>query len=240
MAEGSAEMKCLTLWAVLLVVAGGFVGRARATPYWIDWEGTAWPEAVGFERNWGDAQGQYHGSGAVRTLEDGVLTYNSLFDPWVNDVYEMTRPGQMDPGPGETFVMEWRLKVDVVTGLFDPTVGAISDDAWGLSLAYAEDHICSVLDGMINIPIAPHVWHDYRVVSGDMRSYDLFVDGVLAHHGAFAHVITGSYVQFGDAWDPPSGVHHWDYFRFGVVSVPEPCALLSLMWVIAWRGARRG
>jgi hypothetical protein len=212
-------------------------GAAFSTPYWIDWEGDDWPEAVGYERNWGDLQGQYHGSGAVRTLQDGVLTYDSLYDPGVCDFYFMDRPGQMDPRPGEQFVMEWRLKIDVVNGADDPGVGLFSDNAWGVGFAYGVDHISSVFENYLNIPFVPYVWHDYRVVSTDMRAYDLFIDDVLVRHGAFGQTIGPSEVTFGDGSQSASSLHHWDYFRFGVV--PEPCALLSLMWVIAWRGARR-
>jgi hypothetical protein len=86
------------------------------------------------------------------------------------------------------------------------------------------------------------VWHEYRVVSADLRVYDLFVDGELVHQGTLEHVFPGSLAGFGDAGQnfTSGSLHHWDYFRFGVV--PEPCAseLLVLMWVIVWRGARRG
>jgi hypothetical protein len=232
-------MKYATPWAVLVIAVAGFVAPAVATPYFIDWEGDNWPEAVGYERNWGDLQGQYHGSGAVRTLEDGVLTYDSLYDPGVCDAYYMERPGQMDPDLGQLFVAEWRLKVDLVHGAGDPAVGFYGDDAWGLGYVYTEDHIRSVFEGYLNIPFAPYVWHDYRIVSSDMRAYDLFIDNVLVRHGAFVHVVTSSYAGFGDASQSASSLHHWDFFRFGVV-VPEPSALLLLLWVTAWRGARRG
>jgi hypothetical protein len=226
----------LRLIALVAALASGSV--AFCTPYWIDWEGDNWPEAVGYERNWGNSQGQYQGPGANRTLENGILTYDSLYDPSVYDVYGMERPGQMDPPPGELFVMEWGLKVDIVNGAYDPGLGVFSDDAWGLALYYANDHIYSALEGYLSIPFTPYAWHDYRVISSDMRAYDLFIDGALAHHGTFAHTIGPSYISFGDRIVPASSVHHWDYFRFGVT--PEPSTFLLLMWVTVWRGARRG
>jgi hypothetical protein len=232
------------VYAAGAVVVLGLLGllAAEATPYWVDWEGDGgqWPESSGFERNWGDLHGQYDGPGAVRTIEDGVLTYDSLYDPGVCDFYEMGRPGHMDPGPGEQFVMEWRLRIDAVNGPSDPGVMLFSNDAWGLGYTYAYDHVRSAYEAYINIPFAAGLWHQYQVVSGDMRAYDLFIDGQLAHHGAFAHLIGPAEVGFGDGSQSASSVHRWDYFRFGVVSAPEPCALLSLVWVIAWRGARRG
>jgi hypothetical protein len=225
-------LRVLALIAVLLSA-----GAAFSTPYWIDWEGDNWPESVGYERNWGDLQGQYHGSGAVRTLQDGVLTYDSLYDPGVCDFYVMDRPGQMDPGPGELFVMEWRLKVDAVNGAGDPDAGFFSDDAWALGYTYTADHISSVFEGYLNIPFAPYVWHDYRIVSSDMRSYDLFIDDVLVRHGAFGQTIGPSEVTFGDGSQSASSLHHWDYYRFGVVA-PEPGALALAICAFAWRGAR--
>jgi hypothetical protein len=226
-------VRALALIAVLLSA-----GAAFSAPYWIDWEGDNWPESVGYTRSWGNLQGLHQGDGAHRTLENGVLTYDSLYDPGVFDYYYMHRPGQIDPGLAETFVLEWRLKVDAVNGSDDPGVGLFSDDAWGLGFAYTADHIRSVFENYLNIPFAPYVWHDYRVVSTDMRAYDLFIDGTLIHHGTLGHVITQSQASFGDGSQSASSLHHWDYFRFGVV--PEPTAGLLLMCVMVWRGARRG
>jgi hypothetical protein len=228
--------------AIAVAVVLGFFGvlAVEATPYWVDWEGNGgqWPESAGFEREWGNWQGPNHG-GANRTLENGVLTYDSLYDPGVYDFYEMDRPGAMNPGPGETFVMEWRLKVDAVSSDDgDPGVVLFSDDAWGISFRYTTDHIRSVFESYLNIPFAPYVWHDYRLVSSGLRSYDLYIDGTLARQGAFVHVITQSVATFGEGTQGVASLHHWDYYRFGVVA-PEPGALALVVWVMAWRGARR-
>jgi hypothetical protein len=226
----------LRVLAFIAVLLSG--GAALSGPYWIDWQGDNWPESVGYERAWGDAQGLYHGTGAARTLQGGVLTYDSLYDPSVYDVYEMDRPGQIDPGPGEAFVMEWGLKVDAVNGASDPGLALFSDAGWGLFFLYTPDHIRSAWEGYLNIPFAPYMWHDYRLVSGDMRAYDLFIDGQLARRGTFAQVISESEVLFGDQSATASSLHHWDYLRFGVI--PEPSGSLLLLWILAWRGARRG
>jgi len=104
--------------------------QQRATParYLIAWEGDDWPENQGWTRSWGNWQGQYQGFGAYRTLENGILTYDSLYDPGVCDFYYMENFGPTAPGANEKFVFEWRLKVDVVSGAGDPGVGLKSHD----------------------------------------------------------------------------------------------------------------
>ena len=224
--------------AVLLL--GGSL--ALGEPYWIDWDGSDWPEAVGYTRSWGNWDGAHQG-GAYRTLENGILTYDSLYDPGVWDSYNMEDFGPLELGTGEIAVIEWRLKVDQAYSGGDPGVGLNSQDGWNLGYAFTEDHIRSLSENYLNIPFVPYVWHDYRVVSPDLRTYDLFIDGELVHQGTLEQTFPGSLVGFGDAGQnfTSGSLHHWDYFRFGVVS-PEPSAfqLLVLLWVIVWRGARRG
>jgi hypothetical protein len=224
-------------FALLAALTG--VGVAFATPYWIDWDGTDWPENQGWTRNWGNWNGQYQGPGAYRTLENGILTYDSLYDPGVADFYFMERPGQIDPSPGEVFVMEWRLKIDVVNGAGDPGIAVFSDGAWALGYTYASDHLRSMFESYLSIPFEPGLWHEYRVTSADMRAYDLYIDGELAHHGTLEQAVTQSHVGWGDCAQGASSLHHWDYLRYGVVPEPYACHLM-LLWVALWRGARRG
>jgi hypothetical protein len=157
-------------------VAGGAVllcaVMGSAEHYWIDWEGEDWPENMNppWDRNWGNWQGQYQG-GAYRTLEDGILIYDSLYDPGVFDGYEMERPGEMDPSEGLEFIVEWRLKVDEVTGwYFDPTVGVQSDDGWGVALAFGVGLVVNVDDGTTIATFAPGVFHSFQLRSTDMRT----------------------------------------------------------------------
>jgi hypothetical protein len=209
----------------LLLLAGSV--SAFCTPYWIDWEGSDWPENQGWTRSWGNSHGQHQG-GALRTLENGVLTYDSL-DPTVYD-YSYMRPGQMDPcAPNELFLCEWRLKVDVVNGNGDPTVALTSTDQWVIGFAYAADHITSLFEGLVTIPFVPGAWHDYQFVSSDMRTYNLYIDGDLAREGSFWNVgFYGPYIGWGDGGQSSGSFHHWDWFRFGVVT-PEPCGFLLLI-----------
>jgi hypothetical protein len=225
-------MKRAFIGAMLIELVAPVLGA-----YWIDWDGSDWPEAAAYTRSWGNWQGPHQG-GANRTLENGVLTYDSLYDPGVYDYYYMERPGQMDPGAGELLVMEWVLKVDIVEGSGDPVAGFFSDDGWAFAFEYAEDHVRSVFENYVSIPIAPGLWHEYEVDSWDMRTYDLCIDGELARQGTLEQVFTQSYVGFGDGVQGAASLHHWDSFRFGVI--PEPSGFHLLVWVMAWRGARRG
>lgn len=228
-------MKRALIGAVVMALVPAGLGE-----YWINWDGSDWPEAAGYTRFWGNWDGPYQG-GAYRTLENGILTYDSLYDPGVYDFYYLQRPGQMDPQPGESLVLEWRLKVDTVNGPDDPGVGLFSDEGWAVGLAYAQDHIRSVFEDYLAILFVPYLWHDHQLSSSDMRSYELRIDGALVRQGAFVHVFTQSQVSFGEGTQGASSLHHWDYFRVGAV-VPEPSGfrILIAMWVIVWRGARRG
>jgi len=97
------------LMAWVLIALSGAPGLGNQ--FWIDWDGSDWPEAVGYIRSWGNWDGPHQG-GAYRTLENGVLTYDSLYDPGVWDSYYMEDFGPLELGPGEVAVMEWKLKVD--------------------------------------------------------------------------------------------------------------------------------
>jgi len=196
-----------------------------ADTYWVAWEGegdtAGLPDQCGWERNWGNWNGQYQGPGANPTLENGVLTFDSLYDPGVCDFYEMDRPGEIDPGPGSVFLMEWRLKVDQTIGGHDPELAVASDTARIVGLAYTADEMLSTFEPDVLVPITPG-YHDYRVISWDMLSYELYMDGALVHVGTFWQGVCDAYVAWGDGVQGAASLHHWDWFRFGAVVAPQP------------------
>lgn len=208
-----------------------------AEPYWIAWEGDDFPESQGWTRMWGNWQGPYQGPGAHRTLEAGVLTYDSLYDPGVVDYSYIERPGGIDPPPGHLFVMEWKLKVDQVVGFADPTVGLFTDGAWALGFAFTPDTIYSTFENYLTIPIVAGAWHEYRVVSADMRAYDLFVDSLHARHGTFKPAFSASMIAWGDGAQGAASFHKWDYFRVGVI--PEPVSATSVLLFLGTACRRR-
>jgi hypothetical protein len=213
---------------------------ATATPYWVDYEASSGllPEdsGQGWHRVWGDWQGLHHGIGANRTIENGILTYDSLYDGGVYDFSENNRPGEIDPDPGELFVMEWRLLVEQDnSNTGDVGVGVASDAARLLGLRIRPTEMRSVFEDGVLLPIAPGVFHDYRVTSADMITYRLFIDGAERRVGSFWQGASNSFVNWGDGTQSFGGgsLHQWSYVRFGVV--PEPGALALLGAVIACR-----
>ncbi len=221
-------MKHVILLLFTAAALGTLVSTARAEQYWIAYEGNDLPENEGWQRRWGDWEGPF-GEGAFRTVDDGILTIDSLHDQGVYDFARFDRPGQLDPGPGELFVIEWQLKVDQVIstyGSYDPSVSVHSDDGWIVGFGYYEDGIESKFENDAWIPITPGVFHEYQLYSLDMRTYELYIDGVFARQGEFWDGLMESYVTWGDAVSGAASLSHWDYLRFGVV--PEPCSLFLL------------
>lgn len=216
------------------------VAAATATPYWVEYDASCGllPEdsGQGWHRVWGDWQGQHHGTGANRTIENGVLTYDSLYDGGVYDFSKIDRPGQIDPDTGELFVMEWRLLVEQDnsdTG--DPGVGVGSDTGLMLGLRIGPTEVRSVFEEGVSLAIAPGIFHDYRVTSADMLTYHLYIDGVERRTGSFWQGLSESFFSWGDGTQSFGGgsLHKWAYVRFG--AVPEPGALALLGAVVACR-----
>jgi len=207
---------------------------AFCSPYWIAWEGTELPEVQG---PW--LRGFGYG-GAKRTINNGILTYDSLDDINIWDYSYIERLRQIDPDPGELLVIEWRLNVRIVRGMADPEVGLFSDGAWGVGFAYAEQKIFSVFENFAEIPIVPRVFHEYRFLSPDMRSYELYIDGDLARRGAFSQRISRSLVGWGDSVQGAASLHDWDYLRFGVIGIPEPASLALSLCTLGVVACQRG
>jgi hypothetical protein len=221
----------------VLAALGVLVGTAGAEPYWITYEGNDLPENEGWGRSWGNDDGQYHGDGAVRTLEDCILTMDSLYDLRVYDYAYRYLYGAVDPDPGELFIAEWRVQVDKTTGDgYDALVGFASDEAHLLSFGLFPDHVESIWEDGVTLSIAPGVFHAYRLETWDMASYELYIDGVLVREGTFWQGSLESKLGWGDAVSGAANRSHWDYVRMGVV--PEPCSLLLLtgMWICVRRG----
>jgi hypothetical protein len=222
-------------YCVLVGILAVGVSLAQADPYWVSWEGEDWPENQGWTRVWGNWDGQYQGPGAHRTLENGILTYDSLYDNGVYDFQELFRPGEIDPTPGEVFVAEWRLRVDQVVGRADPGVGVSSDQAWSVGFQFGYDRIYSVFEHFLEIPFEPGVFHAYRMTSPSMIDYQLYIDGELARQGRFTHLVEESRLHWGEGVQGAASLHEWDYVRFGV---PEPSVLWMMVVVVAWLVAR--
>jgi hypothetical protein len=197
---------------------------ATGTPYWIEWDGSDWPESMdpAWIRNWGNWQGPHQG-GARRTLEDGILTYDSLYDPGVYDWYSMERPGQFDPGPGQVFLAWWRVWTEQVVGYppYDPGLSVQSDEARGVGLAFSDTTVFSVYEQRVLGYIEPGQFHEFALCSTDMYNYQLAADGVELATGVFHQGFSTSWVGWGDCVQGAASLHHWRFVRYGVLALPE-------------------
>lgn len=205
------------LWACVVTVGSAL--SATANPFWVSYEGDDYPENQGWTRI-------IEGDGpANRSLADGVLTIDSLWSTQVSDFYRIDRP--VNPGSGEVFVSQWRVRVNTVVGntSYDPGLAFFSDDTWGLGFLLGHGGLWGNFEHQLFIPYEPDVFHAFELRSRDMRTYELFMDGALAHVGMFWEpAVTGPYVAWGDATRGSASDADWDYFRFGVI--PEPASIL--------------
>jgi len=218
---------------ILLIVM--VAGVATADQYWIAYEGNDFPENEGWERGYGD--GNYPPQDEPdRWLEDGVLVIDTSRDPQLWEYYCM-RP-ITDPQPGELFVAEWRVRLDLHSGSRDGTVVFARDASPGhAAFSLANDYLF-VEEEKVVIPIAPGMYHKYRFESPDMNTYSLFIDGKLAYASQFwTETWLQSYVAWGPGTQGAASTSYWDYFRFGVI--PEPgSGMLLYLGLVAWRNLR--
>lgn len=226
---------------MIRVCAFALATLAVATPvaadeYWITYEGNDLPENEGWHRIWGNSKGQFRGNGAMRTIENGALVMDSLFDTSVYDFYSMERLGRFDPGPGEVFRAEWRLLVEETPNWYDPTVGIFSDEGNLAGFEFREDNLL-ITPGSIRIDYEPFEWHTFSFSSLDMLTFDLAIDGQFVHRGEFLTRATpDSTFLFGDGVQGAASLSRWDYVRFGVV--PEPSMMSYLLCLLVACGSQ--
>ena len=219
----------------LTAALGMLVTTAGADEYWYTYEGNDLPENEGWERMWGDEH-PHEGDGAIRTLADGIITYDSRFDVHVYDYAFVERPGGTDPGPDELFVVEWRALVEEEVGgpTWDSSAWVTSDDGWQVTIGLRPHEVFSQYES-VSIPIEPGVFHDYRLTSSDMRTYELFIDGDLVRVGNFWEGLSAPTLMWGPGTDGVSSLSHWDYVRVGVVAEPASSFLFLLLCAIRTR-----
>ncbi|MGB2825201.1 MAG: hypothetical protein WBC49_01005 [Thermoplasmata archaeon] len=205
-----------------------FVGApVLADQYWIAYEGNDFPEKEGWTRRWVYKE-------AKRWLEDGTLVIDSRESIEIADWYRKDRTGELDPGPGETFVCQWRIRPDQVIGPWDPGVAVRSDGGWDVVFTFSVDTVYSTGEPGTKLTFAPGVFHEFELRSSDMRRYELWMDGALGLTGLFRRGVGGGWLSWGDLTEGGAGLARWDYMRFGVV-VPEPNTGLLLTFCLASR-----
>jgi hypothetical protein len=208
---------------ILALVALSLAAVGEAEPYWIEWDGSDWPENTnpGWVRSWGNWQGPHQG-GAYRTLENGVLTYDSLYDPGVYDWYYMQRPGLLDPGPGQVLLVEWKLWTEQVVGWYgDRGLAVHSDQGRYVLLVFNEGSVFSVCEQKVIAYLQPGQFHEFALWSTDMSIYHLGIDGEEVATGVFHQGVSTSLLSWGDLVQGAASLHHWTFVRYGVVPAPQ-------------------
>jgi hypothetical protein len=198
---------------------------ALGEPYWVEFEPEAgfFPEEVGWTRiSYGDAE---------RWIVDSTLVIDSRgSSSWV-EFYQLSMDGALDPGPGEQFVMQWRMRVQEVIGPRDPGVSVFSDTQWAIAFTYDLGTVTSVFEPGVSAAFEPEVFHDYELRSADMLTYELLIDGALAISGSSWLSLNASRVGWGDVVQGGASLVDWDYMRFGVLPEPDGVTAGVLLWI---------
>jgi hypothetical protein len=210
-------MRILTVLAFLAFVSG-----AAAETFWREYDASCglFPEECGWGR-------LVMGDGEQRSLEDGRLTLDSSASPGIIDSYGISHA--VDLGPGELFVLEWRLRVNEVDGLADrpikPSV-SVGFDGYGMAvLSYSEGSLYSLFEHTW-IDFDSYVFHDYSLTTSDLVTYTLKIDGSVACSAQFATPCLTTTMDWGDEVTGATSLSDWGYVRFGVV--PEPSGALLI------------
>jgi hypothetical protein len=209
----------------VLAALGLLASTAGADEYWIAYEGNDFPENAGWTRVYGNEHG-YGQGGAERWIDNGVFVVDSRRHPLIFDFYQIER--DLDPLPGEVFVMRWRMRVLELTGNYDSSVGMFSNNFMALGFAFTEDSIFSVFEDDVGAPLAQGQFHDFEVVSRDMLTYELCIDGAPGFAGEFWESVDRRRVGWGDGVQGAASLTEWDYFEFGVVAEPKT------VWIVAF------
>ncbi len=209
-------------------------GSAAAEPFWVEYNASCglFPEEVGWERT-------VYGGGAERWIQDGYLVLDGLVGSGISDFYRMDAPVALEPG--ERFVMEWRLRVDEVPGLWDPGINFTVLGEAMLTLVYTESTIYSLYETMTIASFEPGVFHDYSLTSTDLETYTLCIGGEPVHGGLLSFPGGESRVRWGD-YGRPASLSTWSSVAFGVVPEPFTGAITAAaaLLVLRSRISRKG
>ncbi len=201
-------------------VVGWLLGLAMVVPalgsqFWVEYDpsknGGKLPEEVGWQRF-------VYAGGAERWFEDGALVIDGLASSPIADDYWVTMA--LDPGPGEAFIIEWRLRVDDADECDDPLVAIDSAGNGLIMLSYRENEFYSVAEGVWT-GFEAGDFRDYRIESVDMQAYWLFIDGELVREGSFEDPGPFSGVTWGDGTIGCASRSTWRWVRFGIVPLPQ-------------------
>ena len=230
-----------TAWVGTALLLLGCVA-VRASTWQVSYEGNELPEQ---QPPWYRV---YNPPGDTRTIQadpnnpgNHWLVIDSRADPMVDDWAEYDRPINLQ-GPQERFWSEWRIYVFQQTGLHgDQGIDIKSDNGHSVTMTFGYDSLYCT-DDYWTYPIAPGVFHTYRIESADLVTYRFWIDGAFVRTAPFFNGVPDPHASFGDigAGGNMRSLCEWDYFRFGVMQIPEPSPALSVL-IGTWAcGCRRG
>jgi len=203
-----------------LMVSALLGSVASADQYWIAYEGNDFPENEGWTRLW-------NGPFAERWIEDGALVIDARESASTCEWYNWY-PDTVAPDPGELFVLQWRSKIEDFTGgWLGTTVSVFSDDCWAVGFHMNNDTIRSAFEPGVSAEFEPDEFHQFQLLSTDMRSYELYIDDMLAIQGSFWESLWSNRFGWGETTTGSSSLSRWDYVRCGVV--PEPRTTVTML-----------
>ena len=194
---------------------------ALGTPYTVNYEGEDFPENEGWQRF-------TTGGGATRTLDSGVLRLEAMnpSPDGGSDQYLFDREEMLNADAGEMFYAEWRMRLLPGSDSSDVDVFIATDGAErAYNSTYSDTVYASSRDNQ-SFQLITTDFHTYRLESINMVDYSMFIDNALVWDGFFGTGTSlSSDVVFGDGGVFGASGSEWDYFRFGVVTIPAPGAM---------------
>jgi hypothetical protein len=219
-------MKHITRCITALAILASFATAGRAEPWTVTWDGNDYPENEGWYRDlWGPPD--------IRTLNpDSTMTLDTRQTVELWDTYLMWRP--LNPGPGETFFLTFRVRVSEITGGIDPGVWFKTDNFKSIDFLLSMDHV--EIPFFITIAqFEPGVFHTFECLSSDMQTFRFFVDDQFAYEGNFLPSGYQSTMAWGDIVYGASSLATWDFLSFGVVPEVSTGLLLVVLPLIRRR-----
>jgi hypothetical protein len=227
-------MKRLLIFVAALSCAAAC--PALGEQYWIAYEGDDYPENEGWTRVYGDGNWPPEDE-PDRWIEDGELVIDTSRDDPLWEYYQLP---VADPGPGEMFVAEWRVRSEILSGPYDNTVIVARDASPGYVGVRFEAQGLQILNEDLVIPLDPGEPHAFRLESNAMDTYALWIDAQIAHIGFFyTDTLLQSFTGFGAGVQGASSISYWDYFRYGVVPEPTSVLLWAFAGLLAYRTRQR-
>ncbi len=202
---------------------------AKADPCYLRYDADGvFPEEAGWTRFYDD------GAGESRSIDQGVLTLDTLASRDIFDLYEVSDEA-LTPNAGEEFSLSWRMQTTAQDASFpksDVAVGVINSEHSYAILYIGSDFVTEdrFLAGFTELAasFAPDVAHTFRFLTRDMETYSLFVDGQPAFTGEFHDYAWRDVprVSWGDAFVGYASLSQWDFVEVAVT--PEPPSVLAV------------